>query len=80
MKKTHLALLEKVFTAEIEGLLPFQTRSTKIIKELLEDGMVEPMVEYQPGLGRLRIEGWQLTHRGRIAYCDWAASQPEEEI
>jgi len=68
-------MLEKVFTAEMYGLLPFQSKS-KIIKALEKDGQVEPMVVR---MGPVTVKGWSLTHRGRITYCDWASKQPSSE-
>jgi hypothetical protein len=75
-------LLERTFAAEVEGRLPFQTKS-KSIHSLAHKGMVEEMTRTfgQDRFGPITVIGWTLTHRGRIAYCEWAATQDigEEE-
>jgi hypothetical protein len=68
-KKTIQAL-ERVFAAEIEGRLPYQS-TAKIYAVLHEEGLVEPM-ERNFGvdrLGTMTVPGWQLTHAGRFLYC-----------
>ena len=63
--KQHLKALEKVFAAEIECRLPFQSKAA-VYNELRLDGMVEHVTVK---MGIVRVEGYELTHRGRIAYC-----------
>lgn len=67
--KAELNALEKVFAAEIEGHLPFQSKA-KMFKQLAEDGLLAPM-ERRFGDGRwaVTVSGWQLTHAGRVLYC-----------
>lgn len=62
--------LERVFEAEIEGRLPFQSKA-KIYDKLHEEGMVEPMTRKlgSDHFGPIVISGWQLTHLGRLFYC-----------
>lgn len=63
--RRELAALEKVFAAEIDGLLPFQAQA-KVYSDLCSMGLLQPM------LGTFRsvtISGYQLTHAGRYAYC-----------
>jgi hypothetical protein len=69
MKKAELAALEKVFAAEIEGRLPFQSKA-KIFRTLCDEGYLEPM-ERNFGHDRFGIivHGYQLSHAGRLAYC-----------
>jgi hypothetical protein len=75
LKKKDFRLLEKVFSAEINGLLPFQSRS-KEYKRLEEEGLVQWGEEVMPeGKFVFRIKGWYLTHAGRYEYC---RSCPEE--
>lgn len=65
-----LAALEKVFAAEIEGRLPFQSRAA-IYKTLCEKGLLAPMERtYSGGRGQytMRVAGYELTHAGRITY------------
>ena len=74
MTKAEMKVLEKVFAAEVEGRLPFQARSL-LAHKLAKDGYLEPMERwfrsYTPGsLGPILVKGWQLTHRGRLTYCE----------
>lgn len=65
-----IAALEKVFAAEIEGRLPFQSRA-KIYQKLCDAGMLEPMQRVVGGPPfPVTISGYQLTHAGRFAYCE----------
>lgn len=71
MTKKDLKLLENIFSREIEGTLPFQSKS-KEYKRLENEGMVEfvsEMRHFNDGLPPLEISGWILTHKGRFAYC-----------
>lgn len=72
--------LEKIFTAEIQGRLPFQSTS-KAMAELVEDGWIEPMTRTfgRDRFGAITATGYQLTARGHITYCEWASKQPEGE-
>ena len=69
MTKAKLAALEKVFAAEIELRLPFQSKA-KIFRTLCEEGYLEPM---KRNFGHDRfgivVHGYQLSHAGRLAYC-----------
>lgn len=61
--------LEKLFAAEVEGRLPFQTKA-KWIYKLSDEGYVQAMTTRLGGQFPLRIDGWQLTHLGRLTYCE----------
>ena len=63
-----LRALEKVFAAEVEGRLPFQSRA-KIYRDLLEAGLVIDMVRTGEGWSRLTVTGYGLTDAGRMLYC-----------
>lgn len=69
MTKAELAALEKVFAAEIDNRLPFQSKA-KIYQRLCEDGYLEPMAR---NFGHDRfgviVTGYQLSHAGRLEYC-----------
>jgi hypothetical protein len=69
--------LEKVFCREIDGFLPFQSRS-KTAKRLAELGYLSEYTRtFTPDrFGSVTISGYELTHLGRLAYC---MSCPEEE-
>lgn len=66
--KKVLGALERVFAAEIEGRLPFQSKAL-IYLDLCDDGLVEPMERTFGGRYPVIVKGWQLTHAGRIVYC-----------
>lgn len=76
MKKSDLQLLERVFTAEIYGRLPFQSKS-KQIHRLCDEGYVEPMTKTFPGRFAVTVKGYALTHAGRFAYCESCADVEE---
>ena len=69
MRKAEFRMLEKVFAAEVENRLPFQTRS-KIVERLKQAGFVQTLT-IRVGTPPLHttVKGWQLTHLGRITYC-----------
>lgn len=67
-----LKWLEKIFEAEINDQLPFQTRAKTTFERLAGKNLIEPCVRTVPAMGvwpAIRIEGWQLTHLGRQTYC-----------
>ena len=65
MKANEIAALGKVFGAEISGTLPFQSKA-KIFKELVSSGHLDEMTIRA---GIVTIEGYELSHQGRMAYC-----------
>lgn len=70
MKKKHLKILGAILEKEISNRLPFQSKS-KLLTELKEMGMVEPLnAVFGSGAFAVHVSGWNLTHRGRIAYCE----------
>lgn len=71
--KRHVLSLEKVFHAEIENRLPFQSKG-KTFVELANHGYLE-IGKRVIGAGRFPaiVSGYCLTHKGRMAYCDWAS-------
>jgi hypothetical protein len=66
--KAELSALEKVFAAEIENKLPFQSRAA-IFTKLCEKRLIQPMEIKFGGRFPVIVSGWQLTHLGRIIYC-----------
>lgn len=76
MRKSQLEVLGKVFHAEIEGRLPYQTRSAEA-KKLAEEGYLE-FGEVRHG--NLTISGYWLTEPGRFAWCQICADFDESEI
>lgn len=71
MTKPELAMLEKAFTAEVKaafsatGIHLFQTKS-KVAKKLMNEGYLRFTYTMWHGV---KIEGYELTHAGRLAYC-----------
>lgn len=65
LNKKDLDALGKVFAAEINNNLPFQSRS-KIYNVLCDAGLLETT---NRRMGVVTIYGYQLTHAGRFAYC-----------
>ena len=77
MTKAKIKMLERIFALEIEGRLPFQSKS-KVLLELEQAGMVERYRrEYPPDrFGKIVVDGWALSQIGRFEYCTWASEQP----
>jgi len=76
--KKDLRLLEKVFATEVNGCLPFQSKS-KQYERLEQEGYVEHVEEvrhFRDGLPPMIIEGWVLTHLGRMTYCQSCEGAP----
>lgn len=77
LPRKQAAALERIFAREISGSpLPILQSRAKIYEKLAGDGMVirtEIRVK-----GEAKVSGWLLTHRGRIAYCEWASEQEGE--
>lgn len=78
MTKRDLQILERIFSAEIDGRLPFQSNS-KNMQRLADEGYIEPMTR-RLGIdrfGAIDVSGWTLTHLGRMTYCN---SCKDEEL
>lgn len=58
--------LEKVFAAEVEWRLPFQSKAA-IYKRLTEQGLVQTM---EVNMSGATVRGYQLTNAGRYMYCE----------
>ena len=67
--KKVLNALGKVFTTEINGRLPFQSKAS-IYRDLLATGLVASMQRtFGQGWSAVTVSGYELTHAGRILYC-----------
>lgn len=79
MKKADLAILEKVFAAEIEGK-PLMKSKSKRIFDLEKQGMVKRVLVKVQMRNTVYVEGWELTHIGRFTFCDSCKDfkEPEE--
>jgi len=66
--KADLAVLGRVFAAEVNGLLPAQMKS-KRATALAERGYLVPDERVFGGRFPLRVTGYALSHAGRLAYC-----------
>lgn len=85
LAKKDYALMGKVFGAEIQGRVHVAKGAQ--VERLEELGLVEKVIDRIDGdpngktvIDRMPLTymGWALTQQGRIAYCEWAAKQPEE--
>jgi hypothetical protein len=68
MTKAELKVLERVFTAEIDGALPAQFKS-KLLPEMEKAGYVVQIEETLGGRFPVKIKGWALTELGRMTHC-----------
>ena len=68
MKKKEIKALEKVFAAEIENRLPFQSKA-KIYNQLKEKGLLYFVTYTLGGIPPMKINGYVLTEIGRYEYC-----------
>lgn len=73
MDSRSLAILEKAFCAEIEegvsgGIGVMQTKS-KLAEKLVESGHLDRARKRIGGRFPLTVEGYRLTHLGRLTYC-----------
>lgn len=70
LKKAHYNALERIFSAEIENRLPFQSKAA-VFKELESIGYARFAKETigHDRFGGVVVEGWYLTHAGRLTYC-----------
>ncbi len=79
--RRHYLLLGMVLGAEAGGRI-YQARGPVTIGELEQAGMVERVsARLPPRFPRelpVMVDGWALTERGRITYCEWAAGQPDD--
>jgi hypothetical protein len=75
ISKARLDALEKLFSAEIDGRLPFQSKA-KIYVTLCDEGLALPMEVKLGGRFPVRILGYELTHAGRILYCSHCSVVP----
>ena len=67
--KKVIAALERVFAAEIENRLPFQSRA-KIYRDLCDEGLVQPMErKFGSGWATATVKGYALTWAGHATYC-----------
>jgi hypothetical protein len=76
--KKILNALGKVFSAEVFGRLPFQSKA-KIYATLEDEGYVEKM-ERTFGAGQrfpITVSGYVLTHLGRMTYGQNCNSEPD---
>lgn len=77
MNKPKLRVLEKIWIAEIECRLPAQIKS-KYLKELEDENYVQKCSVVLHSSPPVNIEGWVLTHLGRLTYC-MSCDDPEAE-
>ena len=68
MTKKDLALLGRVFDAEVNNRLPAVINS-KEMPRLEAEGLVSPMKKTYLGRFPVTVIGWELTHAGRFVFC-----------
>lgn len=74
MKKNEFNILERAFESEVNYSLHkipshlMQTKS-KIADKLVEDGFLRKCSVRLNGPFPCTVDGYELTHSGRIAYC-----------
>lgn len=83
MTKAELAILAKVFdreyTAAIEGGIHLVQFKSKLAKSLAERGyLVEVTIELG-GRFPVKVTGYELTHLGRMTYCDSCGKDAGDE-
>lgn len=78
MNARELRTLEAMFAAEVEGRLPYQTKS-KLVRKLADEGYCEPMEITLPGRFPVVLTGWRLTLRGHTTYCYNCAADEKAE-
>jgi len=74
MNKQQLNILEKAYIAEISssaggGINCIQSKS-KVAKKLADDGYLERVSFVIGGGIPVKVEGYQITHAGIMAYCE----------
>lgn len=70
MKRPLFKLLERVFSAEINGRIYQPARESKILLQALEDGYVRRTKIVIPGRFPVTCEGFALTPKGHYSFCD----------
>ena len=70
LTKADVNALGKIFAAEINGNLPFQSKA-QIYLELCDRGLAAPMMRrLGSGPFAVIVRGFELTHAGRLLYCE----------
>lgn len=71
MTKRDLNMLERIFDAEINNRLLFQSKSKHLL-QLEQEGMVEQVTRSlgKDRFGAITVSGWALTDLGRLTYCE----------
>ena len=68
--KRHYDALGKIYAAEVNGRLPFQSKA-RVFKELEAMGLAKEAEEVmgRDRLSAIVVRGWYLTQLGRLTYC-----------
>ena len=68
--KATLKALENVFSAEINGSLPFQSKAA-IYRKLVDEGLIaDCKINIGTGWSAVVCNGYELTHAGRFVFCE----------
>ena len=69
LTKADVKALGKIFAAEIDGNLPFQSKA-QIYLDLCDRGLAAPMTKrLGSGPFAVIVRGFELTHAGRLRLC-----------
>lgn len=74
MTAAQARVLERIFAREINGQM-WQGRMSKALKECIDEQFCEPCADVLGGRLPVLIEGYMLTHRGRIEFGEWCSEQ-----
>jgi hypothetical protein len=78
LAKWRYEALEKVWLAEVENRLPFQSNA-RAFSKLAAEGLLQEMESSgRDGFGSWIFRGWQLTHAGRFLYCSTCEDEADE--
>lgn len=73
LTKRELAILERAYSAEINsalsGALPIIQSRSRVAEQLAADGYLQKRTIELGGRLPVTVEGYELTHAGRFAYC-----------
>ena len=75
MTKAELKMLERLYAAEVERRLPFQSKS-KLLERMEADGLVRRSEKRMPGKFEVIVRGWELTLAGNFTYCMTCNDEP----
>jgi hypothetical protein len=79
LTKKHIDVLDKIMQAEIIGKSMAQMKKSKAVNSLLEAEFIKEVELTLGGRFQVRCKGYGFTDRGHIYYCEWCATNVEDE-